>query len=43
VAGTKAFFHELNRLGLTGVGDPGGNNLFPADYRRCSTCGGIAS
>jgi len=33
VAGTKAFFHELNRLGLTGVGDPGGNNLFPADYQ----------
>ncbi len=33
VEGTKAFFHELNRLGLTGVVDPGGNNLFPADYR----------
>jgi predicted amidohydrolase YtcJ len=33
VAGTKAFFRELNRLGLTGVVDPGGNNLFPADYR----------
>src|SRR5207344_1431308 len=33
VAGTKAFFHELNRLGLTGVVDPGGNNLFPADYQ----------
>jgi predicted amidohydrolase YtcJ len=33
VQGTKAFFRELNRLGLTGVVDPGGNNLFPADYR----------
>jgi predicted amidohydrolase YtcJ len=33
LAGTKAFFRELNRLGLTGVGDPGGNNLFPSDYR----------
>ena len=33
VAGTKAFFRELNRLALTGVVDPGGNNLFPADYQ----------
>jgi len=33
VAGTKAFFRELNRLGLTGVVDPGGNNLFPGDYQ----------
>jgi predicted amidohydrolase YtcJ len=32
VAGTLAFFRELNRLGLTGFVDPGGNNLFPADY-----------
>ena len=32
VEGTKAFFRELNRLGLTGVVDPGGNNLFAADY-----------
>jgi predicted amidohydrolase YtcJ len=32
VQGTKAFFRELNRLGLTGVGDPGGNNLAPPDY-----------
>jgi len=31
--GTKKFFRELNRLGLTGVGDPGGNNLPPAEYR----------
>jgi len=33
VVGTKAFFLELNRLGLTGVVDPGGNNLFPSDYQ----------
>ncbi len=30
--GTKKFFTELNRLGLTGVIDPGGNNLTGADY-----------
>jgi predicted amidohydrolase YtcJ len=33
VEGTRQFFRELNRLGLTGVLDPGGNNLLPADYR----------
>jgi predicted amidohydrolase YtcJ len=33
VEGTKAFFAELNRLCLTGVVDPGGNNLFPGDYQ----------
>ena len=33
VEGTKAFFRELNRLALTGVVDPGGNNLFPSDYQ----------
>jgi predicted amidohydrolase YtcJ len=32
VAGTKAFFRELNRLGLTGVTDPGGFNLTAASY-----------
>ena len=32
VEGTRAFFRELNRLGLTGAVDPGGNNLAPADY-----------
>jgi predicted amidohydrolase YtcJ/ABC-type amino acid transport substrate-binding protein len=32
VDGTKKFFRELNRLALTGVGDPGGNNLTPAEY-----------
>jgi predicted amidohydrolase YtcJ len=29
VDGTKKFFKELNRLGITGVYDPGGNNLLP--------------
>jgi predicted amidohydrolase YtcJ len=33
VEGTKLFFRELNRLGLTGVVDPGGNNLAPEDYQ----------
>jgi predicted amidohydrolase YtcJ len=33
VDGTKKFFRELNRLGLTGVGDPGGNNLPPSEYQ----------
>src|SRR5579863_1346177 len=33
VEGTKKFFHELNRLGVTGVGDPGGNNLNPENYQ----------
>ncbi len=32
VDGTRAFFRELNRLGMTGVVDPGGNNLFASDY-----------
>jgi predicted amidohydrolase YtcJ len=32
VQGTKLFFRELNRLGITGFVDPGGNNLFPTDY-----------
>src|SRR5580693_7414125 len=33
VEGTKKFFHEMNRLGVTGVGDPGGNNLNPENYQ----------
>jgi predicted amidohydrolase YtcJ len=33
VAGTKEFFHELNRLGMTGVVDPGGNNVTPNEYQ----------
>jgi predicted amidohydrolase YtcJ len=32
VDGMNKFFTELNRLGMTGFVDPGGNNLFPADY-----------
>src|SRR5262245_12528606 len=31
VDGTRKFFRELNRLGMTGFVDPGGNNLAPAD------------
>jgi predicted amidohydrolase YtcJ len=33
VAGTTKFFRELNRLGLTGVVDPGGNNMTPSSYQ----------
>ncbi len=33
VAGTRAFFRELNSLGLTGVIDPGGYNLSVPDYQ----------
>src|SRR5215471_11626016 len=33
VAGTKEFFRELNRLGLTGVSDPGGFNLTAPSYQ----------
>ena len=33
VEGTQRFFRELNRLALTGVVDPGGNNLTPDDYQ----------
>ncbi|MDE3160961.1 MAG: amidohydrolase [Acidobacteriota bacterium] len=33
VEGTRKFFRELNRLALTGVVDPGGNNLAPNDYQ----------
>ncbi|HUL94302.1 MAG TPA: amidohydrolase [Burkholderiales bacterium] len=33
VQGTKAFFRELNRLGLTGVIDPGGFGMAPPDYQ----------
>jgi predicted amidohydrolase YtcJ len=32
LAGTRQFFRELNRLGLTGVSDPGGYNLSAASY-----------
>jgi predicted amidohydrolase YtcJ len=33
VEGTRKFFRELNRLGLTGVVDPGGNNMTPQSYQ----------
>jgi predicted amidohydrolase YtcJ len=33
VDGTKKFFRELNRLGVTGVVDPGGNNMTPESYQ----------
>ena len=33
VDGTRKFFRELNRLGVTGVVDPGGNNLNPENYQ----------
>ena len=33
IAGTIGFFRELNRLGLTGVLDPGGYNLPPNEYQ----------
>jgi predicted amidohydrolase YtcJ len=33
VAGTRAFFRELNAVGLTGVIDPGGYNLSIPDYQ----------
>lgn len=32
VEGTKLFFRELNRLGMTGVSDPCGNNVTPETY-----------
>ena len=33
VEGTKAFFRELNRLGLTGLIDPAGVSVGPSSYR----------
>jgi predicted amidohydrolase YtcJ len=32
VDGTRKFFRELNRLGMTGVVDPMGNNMSPREY-----------
>ena len=43
VEGTKKFFRELNRLGMTGVVDPGGNNMTRNRIRRCFRFGGKAS
>ena len=31
-AGTQQFFSELNRLGVTGVVDPGGFSIYPSHY-----------
>ena len=33
VVGTQNFFKELNRVGVTGVLDPGGFNMTPAEYQ----------
>src|SRR3954452_13767290 len=33
VEGTKKYFHELNRLGMTGVHDVVGGGMFPVHYR----------
>lgn len=33
VVGTQKFFKELNRVGVTGVLDPGGFNMTPAEYQ----------
>ena len=33
VEGTRQFFRELNRLGITGVSDPGGFNMTAASYQ----------
>ncbi|MET3913867.1 putative amidohydrolase YtcJ [Variovorax sp. OAS795] len=32
LAGTRAFFGELNRLGITGLVDPGGFSIAPSQY-----------
>ena len=32
VEGTRRFFRELNRVGLTGIVDPGGFNMSPEEY-----------
>jgi predicted amidohydrolase YtcJ len=32
VDGTRKFFRELNRLAITGIGDPMGNNMSPREY-----------
>ncbi|MDI9330491.1 MAG: amidohydrolase family protein [Alphaproteobacteria bacterium] len=33
VIGTRQFFRELNRFGITGVMDPGGFNMDPGEYQ----------
>ena len=32
VTGTQKFFSELNRVGVTGLIDPGGFNMAPSEY-----------
>jgi len=32
VAGSRQFFTELNRLGITGIVDPGGFSIYPSHY-----------
>lgn len=39
VAGTRAFFTELNRLGITGLVDPGGFSIAPSQYAALLRCG----
>src|SRR6185369_6297743 len=33
VDGSKAFFHEMNSLGITGIVDGGGVSMYPANYQ----------
>jgi predicted amidohydrolase YtcJ len=33
VEGSKAFFHEMNSLGITGIVDGGGVSMYPASYQ----------
>jgi predicted amidohydrolase YtcJ len=33
VEGSKAFFHEINSLGITGIVDGGGVSMYPANYQ----------
>ena len=33
LSGTIEFFHDMNRLGVTGIDDPGGFNITAASYR----------
>ena len=37
IEGTKKYFRELNRLGLTGVNDVTGGGMFPQHYRPVQT------
>ena len=37
VEGTKKYFRELNRLGLTGINDVTGGGMFPVHYRPVQT------